>query len=675
MKISWNCLNQLIDLTNISHTNVAEKLILAGFETENIRLNKNIQDIILEIHPTANRLDITSLIDIAVEISTLINRPLKIDKDIQKNHQKHSLTIKSLISNEITAKFNKFNLCIIPNLQLAHKCQSIQDHLLAYEIKSRHNLLDVVEFVNLKWGQNIKAYTFKGNPSKLHKISNLNNDIDNQSEQDFLNNTCLHSRLLTEINLLKNTYEPWDLNNILLVNYEYKTKKQLETCISNIYTLHAYKEIAYLINSNIRTNRKFVQSIVYMHNNKHKQERYIRCAKNKIHQILGPIYSNTYHTYLNDISVIHTLQSLNFTVETTKDIFKIQIPRSRQKDIQQDIDIIEELGRIHGFHKFTDKLPIFQKKDIKSKNSFIHQKIRKILRSIGLHEVVNYSLDNYISDNSLKIVNPLNKDQEILRKNLVDNLISAKLYNTNQSNHTFEVFEIGKVFNANTKSFQSGEQINLAGLLGSQNFNRSTWQKASNALSWFQAKGQLEEFFERLHAVISWSTDINNCNLTIGIPKYIHAQQILYIQYSNQVFGLLGKVSQKATRKLGISYPIYLFEINIAQLIHAIKTPKHIDYNYATYSNYPKVTRDISIRIDNHISMSLISTNIQALQQNQMRFLESIKLLSEYYGKNGSRVISFRLTYRSKDKTLTTQEVEILDNIFKSKLNSALNLN
>jgi len=90
------------------------------------------------------------------------------------------------------------------------------------------------------------------------------------------------------------------------------------------------------------------------------------------------------------------------------------------------------------------------------------------------------------------------------------------------------------------------------------------------------------------------------------------------------------------------------------------------------YFNYPKITRDISIKINTHITIEKIIKHIDLIKENKLKLLESFIILNEYYESKTNKIISLRTTYRSKTRTLTNKEVEILDNIFKKELGCIL---
>jgi len=321
--------------------------------------------------------------------------------------------------------------------------------------------------------------------------------------------------------------------------------------------------------------------------------------------------------FLNNETIIKTLTNLSFKAKKINKKIKIHIPDNRQNDIKEDIDIIEEVGRIYGFNNFYDYLPRF-----------------------GLHEIINYSIKDKENNNRLQIINPLNKEQQNLRENLICNLIISTTQNINQANESFEVFEIGN----------------------------ATWKDDKSSLTWFQAKGQIEELCEKIQAQVSWSIDNKNNNFTESFNKYLHPKNKIYIRHNSNNIGILSQLNNRINKLICPSHNIYFFEININKLEQTLKIKNQLSYIYLPYSNYPKIARDFSIKINVNISMKEIQTIIDNIKNKKNQIVESIIILNEYYNTNTIKTICLRITYRSKNKTLTNEEAEILDEMFKSKL-------
>nr|AYR05783.1 phenylalanyl-tRNA synthetase beta chain [Lithothamnion sp.] len=669
MKISWNCLSQLVNLERINEYELAEKLTLAGFEVENIIYKRDIKDIILDTNITANRLDIISLISIATEIAAILKRPLKFYKSIELYNT--NIKRKQLKYRENIYKKNKFKY-LLKKVSINNSPQWLKDYLIVSDINPTNTILDIIHFINFKWGQSIKIFQI-----------NTDNNIKIKTLRPFYTEENFKEHEYKDIDIAKikesgseinskniHNYQTTNIDIIILGiihQYNYVNNKAVKTSLkSTKYLSYGYIEAIYLINQIYTENLD--DKIIYEYESKRTKNETIKCNIDNINRILGPIKCKDNIKYLNKTTIINILNNLNFTVIDNINELKIKIPEERLLDIEKEIDIIEEIGRIYGFNYFNDSLPTLNKIGHLSSIKLISQKMRQILRSMGIHEVLNYSLKSNLNNRNVQLINPLNNDQKELRTNLIGGLIESKLYNINKVNHYFEVFEIGKIFINDNKAITTSEHLHLAGLLGNSSFCRSEWNKTANELSWFQAKGTLEEFFERMHIQVSWSENSETNYLLENTKQYIHLKRTSYIKQKNKTIGLFSQINSRIAKNLGNYYNIYIFEININDLTQNIQQPGHLTYVYKPYSNYPKIIRDISIKVNKYLKMQTIIHLINKIQQDSSDFIESIDIFDEYYETETKKSIGLRITYRSKNKTLTNKEVEKIEQLLKNQL-------
>lgn len=308
---------------------------------------------------------------------------------------------------------------------------------------------------------------------------------------------------------------------------------------------------------------------------------------------------------------------------------------------------------------------------------FSINKIRKILRSMGLHEIITDSLANnkHIENHCINLYNPLTEEQIKLRNTLIDNLAQAYKYNTNQGNEALEGFEIGKIFcrDIKNKTVTNTERTYLSGIMGNSYYFRHNWSNKPLSLSWFQAKGQLEDFFERTNTMITWSPKIHNSAFFQNLKNYFHPKRTCLIIKENREIGIFGQINIKFAKNNNISEKTYIFEIDLQHILR--KTAANtLNYTYRAYSNYPSIIRDISISIYKHYNIENIINIINKIKKEKIHLIESIEIFDEYYIRKEDVIkkLGLRATYRSKEKTLTNDEIKELEQYIKKQLNDYL---
>jgi len=653
MKFSWKSLNQFIDLKQIDFNTLINKLPLIGFEVENIETNKDLNDKIIELSVTANRQDMLSTFGLARELSCILQQKLK-------NYTKYSqygITTENNYINQIAKiqenlKIAYLRVNIINNIKNNNSTLWLQNSLENCNIQSSNLFNNIQNFIELKWGYKIIIK----NISNIYKI-NKSIVIDKQYLK--YGNKNLIDLSYDNNSLQNNSNSQINISTILICTYSNHYNDEL---------INAYHETLYLIAS----LSKGSISKNYHYSKTKKINKYtLKVNKQLIQKTLGPTQKKLKYISLQKIfQILHQLK-LNPTYNNYTKNFSITVPNHRKEDLYREIDIIEEIGRIYGYEKFIDQIQINNNKGNISKQYNLIKKIRTYFRNIGLHEVINSSLnhnypeiDKYIKNqkSSVHLYNPLSEDQLTLRESLIKNILINHDYNIKQKNENIEIFEIGRIFKQKLDTQELTEEILLTGILNNKNFIKISWENKSSQLTWFHAKGILEEFFENLQIKIEWETINQNNTYLSNIEKnYFEGNKTAIIKEINtkNILGILGQIKPTIFNySLKNSY-IYCFEIKINQLIDLKQQQNHLIYNFSPYSIYPKVIRDISIRINKDKPIQHIKELIYMSNPN---LIENIIIFNEYNDrKNNRRNIGLRIIYRSSYKTLNNQEIKKID--------------
>nr|YP_010952304.1 phenylalanine-tRNA ligase beta subunit [Gloiopeltis furcata]WMP13973.1 phenylalanine-tRNA ligase beta subunit [Gloiopeltis furcata] len=382
----------------------------------------------------------------------------------------------------------------------------------------------------------------------------------------------------------------------------------------------------------------------------------------------GIASSNLYTDVTNYINIKWGQDIDIFDPYYKNNFFCVTVPEYRKRDIRRAIDVVEEIGRIYGFEKFIHKIPQYKKRGSFSKINIVMKSIRLKLRSMGLHEIVSYSLQNRSNNRAVNLYNPLIEEQSKLRNSLIYNLLDAREYNLKQAALCLECFEIGRVFHKTANTIT--EQINVAGLIGSPSFSRRSWSNKSESLSWFQAKGMLEELFETLKVEVVWKKHEDDLckQYDIKNSSMFHTHRIAIVgnRKDQKQIGLLGQIHSRHNSSFSINHNVYVFEINLLYLIEAInkKSSQHLQYVFQPYSNYPSITRDISCKIGQHENAKSIKEKILKTKNS---LIESVEILSEYKDINYNeaeytRNLTLRIQYRAYNRTLNDNDIRCIDN-------------
>ena len=648
MKFSWKILNFFIDLEKIPTQEFINKLNLSGLEIEELTDCITLSDKTVHLNITANRKEIFCVVNLAIELSMIFCLPLR-----------KKLTKIKLIEPQKQKFFFPYLKCIkshkIYNLTHKNTPNWLKNYLTIYEIKSISLINDIQKYIEIKWGH--KFYVFDLN--KLEQNKNIHYIDKKNFYLKYINQLIYHKKDNLYFHCKKQYQEK---NNIIIYFAIYEiNQNNLKNSITTFNG--AYEETIKLITS--YTKSTISKSTEYYSNLEiDNKNSILNINKNDIKSLLGPI-KNTKSTFLSTQDIFNILKQLNFQpiYFNFHKVFQIKIPPNRNHDLKRQVDIIEEIGRIYGFETFLNKLPIYKNKGNISFNFLYLKIIRNALLQTGLNEVLNLSLlsINKSKEKKILICNPLIQEQTSLRTNIIDNLI--KIYKQNINNKIFntEIFEIGKVFYIN-KSNQVIEESYLGGLIHNNDYLQADWYNPRIHINWFHAKGIIEKFLEITAAQTEWKKlkELKHIsNLKYSQENYCTDKTIfIYNNKNKELVGVFGELNNKNIKE-AYRKNTYLFEINIARLLKCLNYNKHYKYIMDSYSLYPNVFRDISIKVREKTSINKIKNYFL---KNIIDLVESIKIINDYYDKlNKQRSICLRITYRAKYKTLNHIDLKNID--------------
>ena len=692
MYTSLDWINELVSLETVQLNDLIDKLTLGGFEVEEtleIEINKQ-KKTVLDISSTANRADSLSIKGIAKEVTALLNtqslESLYTQQALNYQHQIED----TLISSEPSINYSTFVAITIENLTDFTIPKWLTEKLLCSEIEPSKNLLDFQTYILLETGYPFEFYDLD-RVKQISKTENFKFTLKPATENTiFTANNNLKYNLDPSILVVEANNYPLSIAGIIpneTVSYTPETNSLLiEASIFNSKKIRQQSRIL-----GVRTDRSaryekglnnssFIQALIRLvsllkisnpelvckiHTTSQVEQpelSKIVLGYENIIEILGPVrdHSNQESTQLLPIQITNYLNRLNFifSFDEKSLIWIVEVPISRVDDIEREIDLIEEIGRLHGFNNFVTDLPNIYNIGKEDFSYQVRKKLTTCFLNEGFNELIQYSLVNEKASNSIHLINPLVTDYSTLRTSLLPKLIQTVGENLKQSNNILEGFEYGHVFSGDIKSNYTEKEV-ISGIFGGLKSKRQ-WNDTATTLSWFEGKGKIEELFKKLNISVYWKNST--------LEKYdniLHPYRTAELYLSDQSnVGVFGQIHPIAAKKNNISTGLFLFEFNFEILKNEFQQKKLSLYQ--PYSLYPKITKDLSFIVDRKI----LFTEIKATILNHgTKDLRHVDLLDEYQGSSIPKhqtSLCIQLTFQSTEKTLVTKKIdEILNNLYK----------
>ena len=694
MQISLKWINELVNIEKIKLDTLVEKLTLGGFEVEEIleiKISKTTY-IVLDISATANRSDSLSIQGISLEIAALLSTSMNVSNYLLKSEKlKKLIWEKSSIFSTNTG-CTAFLAVSIENVMDQTIPKWITKKLVSCGVTPSNTLTDFQSYILLETGYPFAFYDRAKIVKKIEKV-----------EFDLLLSKAAHNELFVGSNneqytldqsilLVKANEVPLSIGGII-ENQEFicdnlTNSLVIEASIFNAATIRQQSrklvlrtdrstryekslKNTYLIESLYRlisllriSNPNLTIKLETISKTNEQSIKPIVLNYATVKEILGPIKNSSinHFEYIPSETIQNYLTRLNCLsiYNKKKETWLVTIPHSRSEDLAREIDLIEEIGRLHGFNNFLITLPKLQAIGTKDISYKTRQKLTSCLLNLGLNELIHYSLVNEKTflTNQIQLVNPLVSDYASLRLSLLPNLIRTIQENSKQGNSIINGFEYGHVFSFdNDKNFKEKEYV--AGIFGGLR-TKTTWSDCEQVVTWFEAKGRIECLFKQLNLAVRWKSPHQSSSpFTEIFHKYRNAE--IYLE-SGILIGNFAQIHPILANDLNISSDLYLFEFDLDIIRYGLDNNNVAVCN--EYSTYPKIIKDISFIVKQDIEFKNLQ---QLLYLNGSQFLSQINLLDEYKGNSipqNHTSLCLQLIFQSNEKTLQTTEIEeILDNI------------
>lgn len=669
MRLPFEWLKELVAVTTTAE-NIAEKLTMIGFEVEGMERIEG--DSVLEVNVTPNRPDCLSIVGIAREVSAAFKTPLKMPShDIWSALPNPDFSVE-ILNPELC---NRYAGRVLKDVVISESPEWIQKRLEKCGIRSINNVVDITNYVLLEYGHPLHAFdanmivgrkirvatpdaVSKGK-TKIKTLDGVEREIPGDSlliwdSEDPIAIAGVMGGLETEVNddtkdiFLESAYfEPLSVRRISRrLNLASESSFRFERGTDIEFLEKALNRAAILIHE---IAGGVFHEIVDSYPVKYKPEG-IQVRLERINRILG--------TNLQMEEIIQIMHRLGISTEDRGDFF-IAHPPAFRRDIKRENDIAEEVSRLHGYDRIPIRVPRSPLSSTRANKRMENAvRIREGMRKSGYSEVVNYSFMSSLSldiidipekdsrRNSIAIRNPLKKENSLLRTTLVPSLIENLKYNLDRGINDIRFFEISKVFE------DLGEELPLEKLMLGGIFYKeklpSLWKE--DAHSFFIAKGALEALFEELK--------ITEYSFVPSSEPFLHKGQSSDINISATSIGCIGVLAADIVERLNLKKKthIVLFELNLDTLLSFV--PDSIIYS--PVPRYPLVERDIAIVIDEDIPASEIK---EIIRDFPSELIEEVWVFDYYKGANipkGKKSLAFSIIYRSKQRTLTDEEVEKL---------------
>jgi len=381
----------------------------------------------------------------------------------------------------------------------------------------------------------------------------------------------------------------------------------------------------------------------------------ILLRRQRVHKLLG--------VEIGDDMILDILSRLDMQVIEDPQGWKVTAPSGRF-DIEIEVDLIEEIGRIYGYTEIpTHRSAVATVMQGEPEIAFSLQRGKEVLVDRGFHEAITYSfISREMHDlmdpqhGTVELSNPISADMSIMRTSLWPGLLQTAKHNQARQQNRIKIFESGLRFVKHPNEIK--QELMLAGL-ATGSAAAEQWGKQARDVDFYDLKGDLE-------AVLSLTGVLAEFSFQAAGHPSLHPGQSAKIMRGEEQLGWIGMLHPQIEQKLDLPGKLFLFELKVDGLLEG-RLP-----GFQALSRFPSIRRDIAIVVDEALEFSVVA---DCIRRAAPKILKEIVLFDVYTGEkidSGLKSLALGLILQETSHTLTDTDVEGIVERILQQLNNKL---
>jgi len=365
----------------------------------------------------------------------------------------------------------------------------------------------------------------------------------------------------------------------------------------------------------------------------------------EVHRILGE--------KLSTLEINRILTRLGFTVlPGSEDAYLVHIP-SWRLDIEREIDIIEELARLHGYDKFPNTLPAYIGEVRDLPDAHKDERLRSSLLALGYNEAISLTFISkddarrFSTAAELDLANPLSDEASVMRTSMVPSMLNMLAYNLNRGSDNVRLFEAGNVFEASGTDSMPLEMKRISiGATGSA--VEAGVHQAARPLSFFDLKGDIESLLAPFsHWTIYYDSQT---------ADYYHPGRSARAVLDGATVAQFGQIHPDVAAARKLRQDVFVAEIYLDRLYqHDLRQVR-----YEALPRFPAVERDFSFTFSDTVEFEKIQRSVTGLGITELCSFVPVEVFrggATVWITTGNYSILLRARFQSSERTLRDDEV------------------
>ncbi|HEY6564122.1 MAG TPA: phenylalanine--tRNA ligase subunit beta, partial [Pirellulaceae bacterium] len=352
-------------------------------------------------------------------------------------------------------------------------------------------------------------------------------------------------------------------------------------------------------------------------------------------------------TRIRDILVALGLREVDSPSKDNSTSHSVVVPEMKflapswRNDLTREVDLIEEVARIHGYEKIPENVAVSLLPSARSDHDRVIARLRHVLTATGFHEAMTASvvpanwsdaLSPWTSSPSLRTQIPLLRGADCLRRSILPSLLGVRRENERQATEFVELFEIAKVY------------LPVAGAMPQEPLLLGI----TSGRTFLELKGVLETLVGELSPAATIEIK------ALELPN-LRPGRTVELQVGPDRLGFLGEVGADGLKQFELHGSATVAELNV-EVLQAIA---NLVPRYVPLPAHPAVDRDLNLILTEQVSWNDLERVVKPVGQS---ILEQLAYRETYRDPDrdgaGYKRVLVSLRFRAPDRTLTSDEVD-----------------
>lgn len=338
--------------------------------------------------------------------------------------------------------------------------------------------------------------------------------------------------------------------------------------------------------------------------------------------------------------------------------FRVHVP-SWRLDVEREIDLIEEIARLHGYNKFENTLPAYSGAVVELPHVEVDHTLRARALALGYNEAVSLTFISHADAERfstgkqvLELDNPLSEEASVMRTSLVPGMLDMLAWNLNRNVDDARLFEIGSIYEVSGGERVEPRRVCLGATLaavrtslrGGGMLDVSTGEQAAAAEAFRGFKGDIENLLVPLTGKMTYDRQT---------AEYFHPGRSARVCVNGAPVVQLGQLHPEIIDSRKLRDSVFLAEFDLEQFYEiGLRLP-----HYTPIARYPAVERDFSFVFADAVTFGQMQRSVGSAAPPELREFRPVEIFRGGSIPAGKYSVLLRATFQSTDRTLRDDEI------------------